>query len=524
MKYLTRSTVLFLMLYSLVALVAGNLFLDGGMTLRTGTHIAIGVLLLQYLLGPLLIRAAMDVDWSADLPSSNQQFLEALCRRERIPRPMTGIIYGSIPSAFTFGWTQGSARIVVTSGLIESLTPQEVDAVVAHEVGHIKHRDYLVMTAAAMTPMALYQLYNQARQLESNKWVSHAIFAAYSISELIVLSLSRTREFWADEFAASATGNPSLVSSALVKVCYGMAKVEREGAWARTRAGDQRTVEAIGNTALASKIGALGIAAAEPGLALSGPSPHAVVRLMKWDLVNPWARIYQYVSTHPLTALRIRALNRLSHKHGRAVVYQVPEWSWIQWRLFPIEFILWAGPFILSILILAAAGLNRRGEIPIPGELFGAAAIGVFALWTGRILYRYQGDFERATIQELIEDTAPSGMRPRAVRLEARVVGRGDPAVFWSPDLMIQDYSGTLFMLDRQSIPLARLFQVPNAENLIGHWVEVEGWYRREPVPYIEMSRIGCPDDPGLRHRSYSKWIQLAFAGAGSLALYWIAA
>ena len=106
----------------------------------------------------------MDIDWNAQLPVRNRQALEALCAREGLPMPKVGIIHGAMPNAFTFGRVQSDASIVVTDGLIEALTPEELDAVIAHEAGHIKHWDFLTITAAAIAPLLLYQIYAFARR------------------------------------------------------------------------------------------------------------------------------------------------------------------------------------------------------------------------------------------------------------------------------------------------------------------------------------------------------------------------
>src|SRR2546430_829558 len=103
---------------------------------------------IQYLLGPWLIRHFVRIDWYADLPVRNQEFLKDLCERQGLSVPTVGIIHGAMPNAFTFGRTQRDASIVVTTGLLEALSPAEANAVIAHEVGHIKHWDFLTMTVA----------------------------------------------------------------------------------------------------------------------------------------------------------------------------------------------------------------------------------------------------------------------------------------------------------------------------------------------------------------------------------------
>src|SRR5215207_137921 len=133
------------------------------------------------------------------------------------------------------------------------------------------------------------------------------------------------------------------------------------------------------------------------------------------------------------------------------------------------------------------------------------------ASWLLQISFRYRGIFENATVGALLEDVEVSQMRPRAVRLKGEIVGRGVPGAFWSPDLVLRDSTGILFVLYNQSIPLARLlFALTEAESYIGRQVEIDGWYRRGLTPYVEMSRLTGEDD--ATHRAYSRWVQYVLA------------
>jgi hypothetical protein len=145
------------------------------------------------------------------------------------------------------------------------------------------------------------------------------------------------------------------------------------------------------------------------------------------------------------------------------------------------------------------------------------------ALWIPRVWYRYHGDFQSEKVGELIQDLDVSQMRPRAVQVSGEIVGRGVPGAFWSPDLVLRDETGIVFILYRQSIPFMRfLFAISAAENYIGQKVTIEGWFRRGLSPYIEMSRLTGED--GKTHRAYSRWVQYAVAGMAAVLgyLWWI--
>ena len=135
-----------------------------------------------------------------------------------------------------------------------------------------------------------------------------------------------------------------------------------------------------------------------------------------------------------------------------------------------------------------------------------------------RTWYRYGGEYEPANIGTLIRDTAVSQMRARAVRLEGEIVGRGVPGAFWSPDLVLRDATGMLFILYRQTIPFARLLFALNADEFIGQRVTIEGWFRRGSRPYVEMASLTTQD--GTTRRAWSRWVQWLLASCAMAGGY----
>lgn len=210
----------------------------------TALPIALGITIfvggLQFLISPLILQWIMKISWtplSAVSPSLGAR-LNEMCASKQIPVPRFGIIEDGNPNAFTFGHYPGDARLVVTRGLLQMLNEDEVVAVMAHELGHIKHWDFVVMTVAAMVPMILYVIWRFGMQAGRGRGknagailgVAITAFIAYIISQYIVLFLSRVREYYADQFSAVMTGSPNLLASALVKIAYGLARAEQPAA------------------------------------------------------------------------------------------------------------------------------------------------------------------------------------------------------------------------------------------------------------------------------------------------------
>jgi hypothetical protein len=109
-----------------------------------------------------------------------------------------------------------------------------------------------------------------------------------------------------------------------------------------------------------------------------------------------------------------------------------------------------------------------------------------------RIAARYSGGTPEATsIRRLLEDVNVSEMAPRRVRLQVEVIGRGLPGAVWSPDFVVRDESGMVFVLFRHGVPFARLwFALSSLEFLVNQTVTLEGWYRRGVRPYVELSSV----------------------------------
>ncbi len=527
MRFLGRSLLILLALYGLVFALGTAFLAHSGAPLWGGIVFALAFVGLQYLIGPWIVEWILDIRWDENLlPARNREFIERLCRERGLKIPRIGVIESGTPNAFTFGHVPGNARVVVTTGLLEVLTPEEANAVLAHEIGHVEHWDFVVMTVAALAPLLLYQIYVFTRGNNNTRVVAYTAYLCYVASQYIVLSLNRTREYFADHYSAKVTGAPDTLSSALIKIAYGMVKADGETLLALQE--EENRSKARRAQRIAGTVAVLGISNIRSGaaLVLGHADATASAAVMRWDLINPWARLYELGSTHPLTALRIRALNQDATAMHLPIQYPLPENQRIQWGAFPIEFLLWVLPWLSAAALAVAVwrsrwlaflgtGLDLDTVKPLLLILLGVT-------WILRISYRYRGKFEDTPIGPLLENVEVSEMRPRAVRVKGVILGRGEPGAFWSPDLVLRDATGILFVLYRQSIPFARfLFALTEAESYIGKQIEIEGWFRRGLTPYIEMSCL--TDEDGARHRAISRWVQYLMASAALMGgFFWL--
>ncbi|MBN1323098.1 MAG: zinc metalloprotease HtpX [Methanotrichaceae archaeon] len=164
-----------------------------------------------------------------------------LCAVADIPKPRVAVVNMSIPNAFATGRNPSHAVVAVTTGLRQRLNQGELEAVIAHELSHVKNRDMAVMTIASFLSTAAFFLVRNMiffggmggdRRREDSGGAFIAIWlvslAVYIVSYLLIQALSRYREFAADRGSALITGQPSLLASALLKISGSMERIPKE--------------------------------------------------------------------------------------------------------------------------------------------------------------------------------------------------------------------------------------------------------------------------------------------------------
>jgi heat shock protein HtpX len=154
-----------------------------------------------------------------------------LARRAELPMPRLALIADPIPNAFATGRNPEHAVVAVTRGILEVLSPRELRGVLAHELGHVKNRDVLVSTVAAMMAALVASVASSLRwammfglgggrsdEDRSGLGTLLLILVAPIAATLLQLGVSRSREYLADEEGARISGDPEALASALVKL------------------------------------------------------------------------------------------------------------------------------------------------------------------------------------------------------------------------------------------------------------------------------------------------------------------
>jgi heat shock protein HtpX len=228
-----------------------------GFDVATGLLLALGgtalFILFEYAVGPAIVSLTTRLQY---LKSGENPWLEntvkELAAKSGVPMPRLAIVPNKTPNAFTFGRTSSSAVLAVHEGLLRNLNEDEIRGVIAHELGHIKHKDYIVMTVLSALPLIAYWI---AQIALNAAWFSGGTsrrgkdqgnagiiliaigaisFVVYIASFLAVMRLSRLREHFADAYSAYLTGKPRSLESALAKITYGLSLAPKATAEARS--------------------------------------------------------------------------------------------------------------------------------------------------------------------------------------------------------------------------------------------------------------------------------------------------
>jgi len=222
----------------LVMFLLGALYLAFMAALITFTTMSAGVVIViavalaagQWFFSDKIALAAMRArEVTPDQAPELHGMIDRLCALADMPKPRVAIADTDLPNAFATGRSPQHSVVCVTTGILRRLDGEELEGVLSHELSHVAHRDVAVMTVASVlgviagliTRWGL--LFGGGRNRDNNSgavfllvWVAGLV--VWALSFLLTRALSRYRELCADRSGAYLTGNPSALSSALVKI------------------------------------------------------------------------------------------------------------------------------------------------------------------------------------------------------------------------------------------------------------------------------------------------------------------
>jgi heat shock protein HtpX len=236
------TAVMFLLGGLFVALVVGLMYAFPGYAVLIGL-IGIGIAFFQWWNSDKAALRAMGArEVSPQEAPELHAMIDRLCALADMPKPRVAIADTDLPNAFATGRSPGHSAVCVTTGILRTLTYEELEAVLAHELSHVAHRDVLVMTVAASAGILAGMItrgaqfgglgLGRSRGNDNNGAGAIGFFAVliaslvvYAISFLLLRLLSRYRELCADRAAAYLTQKPSALASALTRISGEMNRV-----------------------------------------------------------------------------------------------------------------------------------------------------------------------------------------------------------------------------------------------------------------------------------------------------------
>jgi len=269
--------------------------------------------ILQWLIAPYIVDAMYGVQEVSRLERPElYDIVERLSQRSRISMPRVMVANIPIPNAFAYGSPLAGTRVAVTTGLLRALEPEEVEAVVGHELGHVRHRDVQVMMFVSVLPALLYyvgySLYFSARYSRDREKSSGAAFLGsmsmllYFVLTLLSLHLSRLREYYADRHSVSIVNEGTRkLSEALAKI---VTYTGRMGRFNDARAFSNFKALFIADPDTAEKD------VVEVG-GIRGESDQRLVQRVLSSEVSALDSFVEAFSTHPNIVKRLRALQSL---------------------------------------------------------------------------------------------------------------------------------------------------------------------------------------------------------------------
>jgi heat shock protein HtpX len=235
----TRMILTLFLLGLVYAVLIGVLFAAGAGAVMIAV-IAAALFLIQFFTSDKIALLSMGArEVSPQEAPELHAIIERLCITANLPKPRVAIAQTPMPNAFAVGRSPKTATVCATTGLLQLLSPAELEAVLGHELTHVQNRDVMVMTLAsffasiaAFIVQIGFWFGGWGGDDEDNgvSWIAVIAISAlvYVISWLLLQALSRYREFAADRGSAIITGRPSALISALMKISGNMQQIPQQ--------------------------------------------------------------------------------------------------------------------------------------------------------------------------------------------------------------------------------------------------------------------------------------------------------
>lgn len=491
----------------------------------------LAIALSPWLLDQFLIRFYGQRELSKDILAGRSRetvrVLQRSCQQRGWPLPKLRILPMTAPVILTYGNLARNARIVVSQGLLDQLADDEIAVIYATQIGHILHRDFVVMSLALLVTLPIYKLYQQmsewGNRVQQKIWrwpytvVATLAYVVWCSLTGTTLLLSKLRLYYSDRLASEITGNPSALTRALLKIALGIAHdVEKQ----------EHTTWQLESLNLLSPVGY------QQSISLGSIARHiSFESILMWDSFNPYRHWFTINSTHPLIGDRVQRLSQIArHWHLDPELHLISEQSFKRkrssfflqiapWLGIPLGF-LFAGLIWLTWQIAFATKLiNLKWIYQDWSFVTGCLLIG-FSIGIVMRMNSMFPDIQPATVQT--NDRLPNLLaNPSAIPIDSinvclvgKLLGRQGISNSLAQDLILQSNIG---LVKLHHIPW--LGQSINPQDWIGRQVIVTGWFRRGATPWIDIQTLQTHNGTTL-HSSHPIWSTIVAVAAQAWGAY----
>jgi Zn-dependent protease with chaperone function len=402
------------------------------------------------------------------------------------------------PMMFTYGNLPRNARIVVSQGLLEKLTDDEIATIYALGLGQINRWDFGVMSLGLLVTLPIYQVYHQASNWANNSkykicsWANTCLaslsYGIWCLLTATTLLNGRFRLYGSDRKAAEITGNPNGLIRALLKITIGIA--------------DDIKKQEHSNWQLES-LNILAPVDFKHSLCLGSLAEHIPWEsLLIWENSNPYRQWFTINNSHPLLGDRLQCLCKIArHWHLETELHFIyPELLQIKPQSFLLQIAPWlgiplgcvlAGLFWLAWQIAYSLGLFNLKWIYddwsfLPGFLMIGFSIGTVmrlnAFFPEIKSLRLDSDEQ---ILQLLKNPSVLPLNSISVRIAGKLLGRRGTGNCLAQDLILESSIG---LVKLHHIPWLELKARP--QEWIGEQIIVTGWLRRGATPWIDIQSL----------------------------------
>lgn len=514
--------------------------------LTLGILLVVSPWLLDKLLGLFYGLQPLSINTLSTHSSEASRVLQRYSKQQKWSLPQLGILPTSAPVALTYGNLPRTARIVVSQGLLEQLTDDEIATIYASQLGQIVHWDFVLMSLVILVTGLPYTIYCQVSQWGDTRanpilrLIAAAIASlAYGVWWLLsgsVIWLSQLRLYYSDRTAAKITGNPNALSRALLKIAQGVAldiQQQEHTSW------------------LLESLNLLTPIDYRQAITLANFNPTQLEHILAWDCQNPYRYWLNINNTHPLIGDRLQRLNRIAqHWHLETELNLVRRQEKDKSQTLPNfqpptpnTFLLQGAPFFgialgftfgcLTWLIGGIGILLGIDQITwMYGDwtiIIGCLPIG-FSIGTFIRINSFFPDIKPATVQtkpSLIDLVANPNTLPiysQPVCLQGKLLGRRGISNCLGQDLVLQSATG-LIKLHYFSwlCPVGNLLleQLLSPRNLLSQNMSATGWFRRGATSWLDIDTLRTQEGK-ISHSSHPIWSTLLASMAAAWGLYLI--